>query len=609
MPKIKWTEREKRNLEPPERLTVSRWAEKYRVLDKRASKLPGPWRNYVTPYAVQVMDAFCDVDVEEIVLCFGAQLGKTEIIFNMMGYAIDQDPGPAMLVLPTEDIAEYISRNRLQPMIDLSPKLRERKTPVAADFQLKEMKFETMTLYLAWSNSPSQLASKPIRYLFLDEVDKYPPFSGKESDPISLAEKRLSSYYGFHKIVMSSTPTTEDNNIWKRLNSCDVIYRYAVPCPHCGEYQFLEFHNLKWEGEDPSEVLEKTWYECEYCGGIITEFHKQSMLERGRWEVVEKKRESKRKIGFHLSALYSPFVTWGKLASEFLEAKDDPAKLMDFVNSRLAEPFKKVVTRRKEEDVLKWKNEKFPPGVCPVDTRAIVAGVDVQEDGFYYTAYAITEKEAYLIRYGFLNNWEDLKNLLFNSQYKIDTTDKAFPIYRAFIDSGARTSEVYDFCRRFYPRVFPIKGSSTQMASPFKETEIEKSPEMKKRKWIKPLRLILINTDYYKDEIHRRLEFGGFFWHRETASDFAMQIIAEEKRRVRKGYRYVEEWVKVHKANHYLDCTVYALACADHIGAKFLRPLIEIPEKKEKRVKKTSDFLSSIRTGTSWLEKRKGWLK
>jgi len=146
MPKIKWTEREKRNLEPPERLTVSRWAEKYRVLDKRASKLPGPWRNYVTPYAVQVMDAFCDVDVEEIVLCFGAQLGKTEIIFNMMGYAIDQDPGPAMLVLPTEDIAEYISRNRLQPMIDLSPKLRERKTPVAADFQLKEMKFETMTL-------------------------------------------------------------------------------------------------------------------------------------------------------------------------------------------------------------------------------------------------------------------------------------------------------------------------------------------------------------------------------------------------------------------------------------------------------------------------------
>ena len=607
---VSLTEREKRALEPPEGLTVSEWAEKYRVLDKRASKEPGPWRNERAPYLRAVMDAFCDHDVEEIILCFAAQSGKTEAIFNMIGYAIDQDPGPAMVVFPTEDICAYVSRNRIQPMIEASPKLKARRTPVAADFQIYEMKFETCTLYLAWSNSPAQLASKPVRYLFMDEVDKFPPFSGKEADPIALAEKRTTSYYGFHKIVLSSTPTVEEGNIWKRLNRCDVIYRYAVPCPHCGEYQFLEFQNLKWEGKTPEDVLENTWYECEYCGGVITELHKPSLLERGRWEKVEEKGKNRRKVGFHLSALYSPFLPWGKIAAEFLEAKDDPSKLMDFVNSRLAEPFKEVVTKRKEEDVLKWKVD-LPPGVAPEETRAILGAVDVQENGFYYTIYAFPGLDSYLIRYGFVGTWEELETVFFLSEYAIKGCERKFPVFRVFIDSGARTAEVYEWCRKFYPRVFPVKGASNKMAAPFKESEIERPPGAKGKRWLSTLRLILINTDYYKEEIHRRLEFGGLFLHNETGADFALQLIAEEKRKVRKGNRYVEEWVRVNRANHYLDCTVYALACADHIGVRYLKPLTEVSKKSPPKPSSESgkSFLGDIRKRSGWLERKKGWLK
>ncbi len=606
--KLNLSERERRALSPPEDVSVSEWAEKYRVLDKRASKEPGKWSNERTPYLRYVMDCFSDFEVQEIVLCFGAQLGKTEALFNMIGYAIDVNPGPAFLVFPTEDVAAYVSRNRLQPMVDASPKLRERKTPVAADFQMYEMKFETMTLYLGWANSPSQLASKPIRYLFMDEIDKYPPFSGKEADPISLAEKRISSYYGFHKIVLASTPTTEDGNIWKRLNSCTTIYRYAVPCPHCGAYQFLEFENLKWEGKDPEEVLKSTWYACPHCGGAITELHKQDMLRRGRWEPVEGGK-SRRKVGFHLSGLYSPFVPWGKIASEFLESKDDPAKLMDFINSRLAEPFKEVVSKRKEEDILRWRTD-LPPGVGPQNTCAFVAGVDVQENGFYYTIYAFEKTDAYLVRYGFVGSWTELEDVLFASKYKVNGHDTGFRVFRVFIDAGARTAEVYDWCRQRVPVVFPIKGASTRTGAPFRETEIEKRPGARGRRWASPLRLVLIDTNYYKDEIARRLEFGGLYFHAETANDFAMQMIAEEKRKVKKGNRYVEEWVRVHRANHYLDCTVYALACADHLGVRYLVPLVQRAQKQERRErKKTQNLLGELRAGAGWLKKKKGWLK
>ena len=341
---------------------------------------------------------------------------------------------------------------------------------------------------------------------------------------------------------------------------------------------------------------------------MITENHKQDILRRGRWEPV-KGGGNRRKVGFHLNALYSPFVPWGKIASEFLEAQDDPAKLMDFINSRLAEPFKEVVSKRKEEDILKWKTD-LPPGVGPQNTCAFVAGVDVQENGFYYTIYAFEKTDAYLVRYGFVGSWAELEEVLFASEYKVKDSEGSFRVFRVFIDAGAKTAEVYDWCRQKVPIVFPVKGASTKTGAPFRETEIEKRPRARGRRWASPLRLILIDTAFYKDEIARRLEFGGLYFHSETANDFAMQMIAEEKRKVKKGTRYVEEWVRVHRANHYLDCTVYALACADHLGVRYLVPLVQRISKREApRERKKERLLTELRARAGWLNKKRGWLE
>ena len=198
-------------LRPPEQLTVSEWAEEYRMLDMKSSAMPGPWSNDVTPYLVGVMDEFNNYETEKIVFVKPTQVGGTEALHNMIGYIVAQDPSPTMIVYPTESLAKSVSENRLQPMLKATPEL---KSKFDENSQLLELQFEGMYLTLAGSNSPSGLASKPIRFLLMDEIDKYPGASSKEADPIKLATERTKTFHN-KKIFMTSTPTIKTGHIWK----------------------------------------------------------------------------------------------------------------------------------------------------------------------------------------------------------------------------------------------------------------------------------------------------------------------------------------------------------------------------------------------------------
>lgn len=148
-------------LQPPEDITVSEWADKYRVLDAKTSAMPGPWRTEHTPYLKGIMDEFNNYETEEIVYVKPTQVGGTECLQNMVGYIVQQDPAPTMIVYPTDTLAKSISENRLQPMFKAAPELRKR---FDENSQLQELQFDGMYLTLAGSNSPSSLASKAIRY-------------------------------------------------------------------------------------------------------------------------------------------------------------------------------------------------------------------------------------------------------------------------------------------------------------------------------------------------------------------------------------------------------------------------------------------------------------
>jgi len=207
------------------------------------------------------MDAFSNPDIEHIVCQWSTQVGKTEMLYNCLGYVIDQDPSPTLLVMPTDILGLFVSKNRIQPMVEACERLGEKKPDDEDDYTNLEMKFQGMIFSIAGANSAASLSSRPVRYLFRDEVNKYPAFVGKEADPMSLSKERTKNFWN-RKIFDVSTPTTDTGNITREFETSDAIYDYHIPCPLCGLFQILRFSQIKWpkppEGEKMSPEKVRT---------------------------------------------------------------------------------------------------------------------------------------------------------------------------------------------------------------------------------------------------------------------------------------------------------------------------------------------------------------
>ena len=568
---------------PPENLTVSQWAERYRILKAETSSEPGEWRNRRTPYLVGIMDAFSDPYIEKIVFNKGSQIGGTEALFNMLGYAIHQDPAPALVVMPTLELARYVSRKRIQPMIEGCPELRARKPANEDDFNTLEMLLPGMVLTMAGANSPASLASRPCRYVFLDEVNKFPRFTGQEADPISLATERQKTFWN-RKTVVTSTPTTEDGQITREMATCDVIFDYWVPCPHCGAMQILLFEQIKWPREldrsDPNfaaRVRELATYECEACGETIQDFQRPTMLGHGEWRPRQKGKISPRSVGFHLPSFYSPWLTWGDMAEVFVKSKDFPEKLMNVVNSWWAQPWIPRVSSVEDEDLEAAKTE-LPAQTVPQEAVALTCFVDVQKYGRWFAVRAWAKDfTSWLIHYGLLGSWYEVEELLFETAYPVDGSEDTMRIWRAAVDTGggrsddgiSMTEDTYLWLRRNAIgrgcMVWATKGASGQLSGKISVGKpLDKTPSGKPIPG--GLQIIQLDTGKLKDSFHYRLDLArqgmpqGAYLHAETDQVYFKQIMAEEKRVDRRG---IHQWVQVSKDNHLLDCECGNLILAD----------------------------------------------
>lgn len=509
------------------------------------------------------MDTFTDPDVEETVFVKPTQVGGTECILNILGYIADQDEAPTMVLEPTDTVAEHISKNRVQPMFlkcdALSKKFDERAS------KLLELQVAGMFINLSGANSPSQLASKPIRFLLLDEVDKYPPRAGKEADPISLARERTKTFSYNRKIFTTSTPTYKSGAVWKAFLDCETRYHYHVPCPRCRQYQRLRWRQVQFdkELEKDSEKADSAYYACEYCSARITDADKADMLESGKW--IAEQEGSRKKIGFHLNAIYSPWVTFRDVVAEFLKSKKTPETLMNFINSWLAEPFEQVSSSSDSEKILDCQG-RYGKGIVPLETRMITGGVDKQRNCYYYTIRAWgTNRSSWNIAHGKVETEAQL----------VEVFDRPFPdengvvhyVEFVLIDSGDDTDVVYDFCYLNRPLFAPVKGSSHAIPSRFRESTIEKKDSR-----ANGMQLILCDGSYYKDMIFRRINskrYKNWYVYRDCDREYATQIAAEHKVLERVGGRDVYVWKPKASGidNHYLDCEVYCTCAADVIGA------------------------------------------
>ena len=557
-------------LKPPEELTVSEWAGKYRFLDERSSSMPGKWKNEMTPYLVGIMDEFNNYQTEKIVFCKCTQLGGTEALNNMICFSVAQDPAPMMIVYPTSELADSVVEQRIKPMLKASKETK--KHFKERNSTKKELQFDNMYVSIVGSNSPSELASRPIRYLFLDEVDKYPSESKKEADPISLAVERTKTFNN-RKIYMCSTPTTRTGHIWEEKEKADIEKHYFVPCPHCGELIELKFSQIRWPDDNEklsaADKAEFAQYICQECGNVINDSDKMEMLQKGKWETVKENTKFTKTVAFWINTLYSPFTRFSQIAKAYLIAKDDTEALHNFTNSWLAEPWEDTKLKTNAETVMERQTD-LPEFVVPEWTRLLTAGVDVQETSLYYIIRAWGEYlTSQLITRGQVTSFRDIERVMNLEYMKPDGTVKLVDL--CLIDSGDQTDEVYDFAAMNSEWCLPSKGTSS-MINYFKLSSVNKTSSK-----AYGMTLALVDGGKYKDMIAGRMkrENGTGSWMVFDGIDleYCTQVTAEHKITEKGGGGKLRtRWVQKtsHADNHYLDCEVYGMAAADIMGVRSL---------------------------------------
>jgi phage terminase large subunit GpA-like protein len=591
-------------MQPPPALTVSEWADRFRVLSGKASSEPGIWRTARTPYLQQIMDDLsARATVQEVVVMFAAQMGKSEAGMNWLGYIIDNEPGPVMCVQPTTDMAKRFSRQRIMPMLEESPALRRKVTENRSrdDANTTLLKdFAGGVLVVSGANSAASLRSMPVRYLFLDEVDAYPLDVDGEGDPVALVEKRTSTF-SKRKILKVSTPTVRDfsriESAYLATNAC----RYMVPCPHCEGLQALEWgtnagHGLRWDKDaDGGPLYASIRYVCRHCGGEIKEHHKTVMLARGKWEPTREGKRPGRATGYHLNALYAPagWITWADLVQQWVEATDaaklgDVSKLKTFTNTVLAETWEEQGDRVATHDLAK-RAEDYPLGSVPHGGLIVTFGVDVQGDRIEYRAWAWGRgQESWLIHREAIYGNPALEEGQPGSPWTTLTDRLRTPFAHAggsdlmaaacAIDTGGHhTQAVYAYARAHQGEgVLAVKGASTAgKAVLSKPTDIEVT--WRGQRLARGLKLWMVGTDIAKGLIYGRLRQGSpgpGYVHLPRAlasTDEFDQLTAERLATTyHKGHARMS-WIKPPgRRNEALDCAVYAYAAAVWAGIERL---------------------------------------
>lgn len=576
----------KKAWKPPTKLSVSEWADSYRRLSPEASAEAGRWYTSRTEYLRGIMDAVSDPTINQVTIQSASQIGKTELILNLIGFHIHQDPAPILVVQPTLTMAQAFSKDRLAPMLRDTPVLKGSvKDPRARDSNNTTLHkvFNGGHVSIVGANSASGLASRPVRIVLCDEIDRYPSSAGSEGDPVRLAVKRASTFWN-SKVVTVSTPTIKNaSRIESDYLSSDQR-KYWVSCPDCKAEQTLEWQNVHWSNNDPASAV----YVCNHCGSAWNEAKRLKAISKGDWRAS---KEFNRHAGFHLSGLYSVWIPLETAVAEFLEAKKLPETLRVFVNTYLGETWEEQ-GEGVEEHSLMERREDYDANLLDDKVILLTAGVDTQGDRLEVEVVGWgRDEESWSVDYQTLwgdptspQVWEELDSYLkqtFKHPKGID-----LPIRCTCIDSGGHhTSQVYNFVRpREGRRIFAIKGVGGEgralIGRPQKNN-------------IGKIKLFSVGVDTAKELIYSRLQIknpGAGYCHFPMRYDdeYFKQLTAEQiVTRFSKGFKK-REWKKIRPRNEALDCRVYALSAFAllNLNINQLARRFETPSQKQEQEQK-----------------------
>lgn len=557
------------------------------MLSPEGSAEPGRWNTSRAEYQRGIMDAVADPLIEEVVVSKSAQVGWTEIIGNIVGYFVDQDPASLLVLQPTLDMAEAWSKDRLAPMVRDSPRLTEK----IADARSRDSgntvlhkKFAGGQLTIAGANSAASLASRPIRVVLADEVDRYPASAGTEGDPLTLAYKRTNNFWNRRKLAGSTPTIAGASRIEAKLEESDQR-RFYVPCPHCDHRQVLRWEQVRWDKTKAGAHRPDTAaYACEECGCLWDDAERWAAVGLGAWRAT---KPFKGIAGFHIWEAYSPWVKLADTVKSFLEAKKQPETFKVWTNTALGETWQEKGEAPDWQRLYERRTQELRLGEIPEWVGVLTCGADVQRNRIEADVWGWGDGlESVLVDHRVFYGdpagdevWKELDTFL-RDEWETPN-GRRMRMSRMAIDTGDgfSTTHVYAWTRKHPREVMAIKGTGSFAAA---------SPVMgpnwvditvRGRKVIRGVQLWTIAVALFKSETYSWLRldqpidgqpFPSGYIHLPQGVDaeWIQQLVAEQLISVKnkKTGRVKREWQKTRDRNEAIDMRVYARAAAYALG-------------------------------------------
>ena len=590
-------------LKPLPKTSVSEWADSYRMLSNTSAE-PGRWKTSRAPYQKEIMDAFTQPGVHQVVVKSCSQIGKSDIMNNVIGRYAHLDPCAIMMVQPTVDMSEDFSKTRITPMIQDTKVLRDLFSDVksrdSGNTILSKI-FPGGRLIMCGANSPSGLASRPIRVLLCDEVDRFPTSAGSEGDPVDLASKRMTTFWNW-VMGLFSTPTLDGSSRIDAAYLAGTQEEWQHQCPNCGEYHKLSYLNMETDAKPAAKVQGRTTYtitdvkwRCPDCGFAFSEREMKNAPQKYVAHNPEAMKNGCR--SFFLNAFSSPWISWVTVMREWLDAKGDPDREKVVMNTRFGESYKAAGAFESDDFLLRRRENygaELPDGVL-----MLTAGVDTQDNRLEYEVCGWGEgEECWGILKGVIlgapdqpTTWAELDKIL-DRVYRFKD-GSGLKVLRTFIDSGGHyTGAVYNYCDRNYAKQrFAIKGQGGP-GLPL-NYKIGKSKGL-------TAPLVMLGVDDGKQQIMNRLsikDVGPLYFHFPLDEEGVMTnrgydglyfrgLISEHKQTVKRNGTYREVWEPTQGVrNEPLDLRNYNLACMKSLHPDWERikkVLTEAPMEPEK---------------------------
>lgn len=581
-------------MRPPAMLDLAEWAEENMVLSGEASAQRGKfvaWPFQIEPLRVMSPRHPC----EKVVMLTSSQTMKTSNMLVMLAYVIAVDPGPVLFVEPRQSDAEALSKDRITPMIRDTPalhgKVADAKSRDAGN-TIDHKRFIGGHLSLATATSPSSLAMRPIRYLFLDEISRDQYRNSTEGDPVKLAEKRTENFPN-RKIIYASSPSEEGNCRISDVFRFSDQRQWNVPCPYCGHFQVLEFVGLVWSHK-PNELveyvdstgkqcrrhipIESAEYRCAQCDNLIPEKLKPGMNDKGKYIPTN---PNGKYPGFRVNRLVSPITRWGSIAQEWEEAHDRPPLLKVFVNTVLAETYK-IGGDAPPWEVVASRREPYQLGTVPNGVRFLTAGIDVQKNWIDLSVWGwgrnrecwLVDKAQFQGRTSDPGVWQELTAWVNRSWQHPHGAQ--LHLARYSIDTGHETNMVYSWVRKQGQVAIAVKGydnlTGVIVGHPSGVDIHATGKRVKRGILVWPVDVSKLKSDLYGRLSMERPPDGANFpsgWIHlpQVEDEFCKQLTAESlvEKKDRRGYMK-REWVKNRERNEALDEWNYARAAAHILG-------------------------------------------